>query len=510
MGKWVVTVAVMLTPIAGGRARDARPPAGKVPLEPSEAERLALRRTPLVRVFEACRDSVVTLAIRRTRTLASSQPTSKPRRVTRTQWGSGFVLHEKGFLLTNSHALRLNGKRELTFRNGRRYAFGVVAADRGNDLAVIKIDPKHPLKPLRLARNGDVMVGERVAAIGNPFGMGLTMSAGIVTAVGRATQTEYTTLTDMIQTDASINPGSSGGPLLNVLGEVVGIVTSHKEEGQGIAFATPIDKVRDLLPKLLSPEKRYGFVLGIRVPDKGRCTVAGVADGSPAHNAGVKVGDLLVGVADYPIRTTLDFHLSLVEREPGEAMDLKFLRKGKLLERTVMLGRAKLREAIEARKLKPGLRWTAYKGQWGRVPDFRSLKPAASGTAPTFSLGRHGGGDHFALEFTGYVRVPKDGVYLFYTRSDDGSRLYIGDDLVVDNDGLHSALEKGGFAALKAGLHPIRVGYFEAAGEVEVLEVYYEGRGLDKQPIPAKALFHRVGPATRLRPRPRAPRRARR
>jgi len=330
--------------------------------------------------------------------------------------------------------------------------------------------------------------------------MGLTMASGIVSALGRSPRTEYTTLTDMIQTNAGINPGSSGGPLLNIFGEVIGVVTSQKRDGEGLGFATPIDKVRAVLPEMISPEARYGFVLGMKVASDGPVAVTEVADGSPAAAAGVRVGDVVAAVGDRAVRRGIDFHLALVDRKGGEVLRLKLSRGGKRVGADVTLGTVELQEATRVGGLVSGLDVRAYTGRWSKLPDFARLKPTEIGTATTFDLGKHKDTEHFALDFTGYVRVPRDGVYLFSTKSDDGSGLYIGGKLVVDNDGLHAAFEKRGFAALKAGTHPIRVTFFEAGGD-DALEVFYEGPGVRRKAIPAKVLFRRPKPATQPKPR---------
>ena len=483
---------------AGERAATTRPaPTSR------EARRMALRRTPMVAIFEACKDSVVTVTMTRTEVKPATRPStkpSKPVRLTHTQRGSGFVLHEAGFLLTNSHALRLNGRGKATFHDGKGYPFRVIATDPGRDLALLKIDAKRPLKPLPLGRSGDLMVGEPAVTLGNPFGMGLTMASGIVSALGRSTKTEYTTLTDMIQTDAGINPGCSGGPVLNVFGEVIGVVTSQKRDGEGLGFATPIDKVRAVLGEMIAAEGRYAFVLGMQVATGGPAAVTAVAEGSPAQAAGVRAGDVVAAVGGRPVRRGIDFHLALVDRKGGEALGLTLSRSGKAVETTVTLGTVALREAVRVAGLVGGVNCTAYTGRWRKLPDFRGLKPAETYHAARFELGKHKDTEHFALEFTGYVRVPTDGVYLFATKSDDGSRLYVGGKLVVDNDGLHAAFEKRGFAALKAGTHPIRVTFFEAGGD-DALEVFWEGPGLRRQVIPAKALSRRAQPATQPKPR---------
>jgi hexosaminidase len=146
------------------------------------------------------------------------------------------------------------------------------------------------------------------------------------------------------------------------------------------------------------------------------------------------------------------------------------------------------REPAEVPKAVPGLAHRCYEGVWEHLPDFDVLTPTATGRTPTFDLGVRTRDDHFALRFTGYLKVPTDGIYTFYLVSDDGSRLWIGSDLVVDHDGLHSASEQFGQIILKAGMHPISVAYFEAGG-AQHLEVNYAGPGISRQPVPASALW---------------------
>ena len=140
--------------------------------------------------------------------------------------------------------------------------------------------------------------------------------------------------------------------------------------------------------------------------------------------------------------------------------------------------------------LQPAVKYRYFEGQYQSMPDFAGLKPVRDGVMDTFSLPSEHRGDNFALELTGYIKIEKEGVYTFYTKSDDGSMLYIGDTLVVNNDGLHAPQEKSGQAALESGIHPIRVTFFEA-GEAEVLEVSYEGAGTPRTIVPAALLFHK-------------------
>jgi hypothetical protein len=143
-----------------------------------------------------------------------------------------------------------------------------------------------------------------------------------------------------------------------------------------------------------------------------------------------------------------------------------------------------------------GLNYTYYQGQWDNVPDFTTLPSAASGTVTTFSLTPRLREDEFAFRYTGYVSVPVDGEYTFYTSSDDGSQLFIGSTLVVDNNGMHGSQERSGKIGLKAGLHAVTVGFFERGGD-QVLDVSYAGPNSAKTLVPATALFHAAASGAR-------------
>jgi len=524
------------------------------------ASRDPLRRTALVDVFAACKDSVIRFTATRVedkiQTGTDGKSTGKHLRVTHTQWGSGCVLHEAGYVLSNSHMLKFEGTRTASLYDGTTYPVRVIAADETNDLAVLKVESARPLKPLRLGHSAGLMVGEPAITMGNPFGIGLTMDAGIVSGVGRNIKTEYAVLTDMIQTDASINPGNSGGPLLDIHGDLIGVCTSTKLGAENIGFAISIDHIRTVLRELLAPEARNGFILGIQVAADGPARVTAVAKGSPAEAAGVRVGDVVAAVSGQPVRNQIDFLLALVERKAGQTLAVQLRRGWGGAERMVKLEPVKLRPAEQVANLAPGLNWKFYEGgtregegtrsegrgsrqeentgksnssslvppasglvpptsrlvppasglappasglappasglslgQWKQLPDFDRLTPAATGTMAAFGLGPFAGKEWFGLKIAGYVDAPADGVYSFWTRSDDGSRLWIGDQLVVDNDGLHPAVERRGFISLKAGKHPIAVAYFQGPGESE-LKVFWESPALKRQEIPAAALFH--------------------
>ena len=147
------------------------------------------------------------------------------------------------------------------------------------------------------------------------------------------------------------------------------------------------------------------------------------------------------------------------------------------------------RPALQIEQPQPGMRYSYFEGEWNNLPDFKTLAPVQSGVYANFDLSPRKEVERFGFEYTGYIRVPETGVYAFFTESDDGSRLYIGEELIVDNDGLHSMIEKRGVIALAAGLHPIRVTFFEKTGG-DGLKVYYKMEKSAKQPVPAAWLFY--------------------
>jgi S1-C subfamily serine protease len=411
--------------------------------------------------------------------------------------GSGTVVHPSGYILTNNHVVQSADNGEVAFYEGKAYRYRVVAQFPPEDLALLKIDAAEPLVPLPMGRSDDLMLGEPVLVIGTPGGLAHTISTGIVSALQRSTATQDTFLPWVIQTTAATSGGSSGGPVINALGQQIGVVASRRIDAENVNFAIAADRVREMFPRMIAAEQRYGFLLGMEVDmldEKAKVRV--VTAGHPAAEAGVRVGDVVCGMGEAAVRHGLDFHIGLIDKKPGDELSFQVRRGDKELTMRARLTELPLAEPVEKKNVAAGLRFAAYRGQWQQLPDFDVLTPLATGTAERPSTAAHPpGGEFFGLRFSGLVEVPADGLYTFYTRSDDGSRLYIDDKLVVDNDGLHPAAESAGLMRLKAGLHPIVVTFFEATGD-ELLDVAWEGPGVKKQQIPPAAYFHRIEPTT--------------
>lgn len=410
--------------------------------------------------------------------------------------GSASVIHGAGYLLTNDHVVShaaqgqvlLPGKPPLPFRN--------IAGMSSEDLAVIKVEAGEALQSLPLGRSDDLMLGEPVLTIGNPGGLVHSVSTGIVSGLNRSTAIAGAFLPWMIQTSAAVSGGNSGGPLINALGQQIGVVTSKKMDGENINFAIAVDRVREVFPRMLAAELRYGFRLGVEVDMYSlRAGVTAVTDESPGDKAGMVKGDVIVGIDGAPVRNGFDFHLALVERKVGDELKIEIERGEERSSVTVRLAELALAEPVEEEGLVPGLQYEAYAGKWEKLPDFDALSAVEIGQAgiPTEEAYKTEDGENYGLRFTGFIKIPREGLYTLYTSSDDGSRLRVGGEVIVDNDGLHAVWRTGGLIRLRAGMYPVEVTFFEAGGEEE-LEVSWEGPGLKREVIPEEAWFRRENP----------------
>ena len=446
---------------------------------PQPASRLPVRRSKWVKLVERCSPAVVNV-------MSYTRMGQGPNYILNA--GTGTIVHEAGYILTNSHVAG-GDERKIHLHNGKVYDYRVVARLAPNDLALVKIDAAEPLTAIQLGRSHDLMLGESVFVIGNAARLPQTVSIGIVSGINRAAVSPSGLITGMVQTNAAINNGNSGGPLMNTLGELIGVIESQTPGKENVAYAVSMENVRRVFPEMLLAEKRGGFRLGLEVDAFGPAKVTKVVARSPAAKAGVRVGDVVRRAGKMRVDDGLHFHMALLERKVGEVLPLDILRDGKSLSVSPKLEEIPLRRAVSSAGLVKGLKLEIYAGAWQKLPDFDKLKAVGGGRIYSFTHAVHPQvKDNFAARFSGYVYVHKDGLYIFHAASDDGSRLYIGDELVIDNDGLHGAFERSGSIRLQAGVHPITVTFFEAAG-AELLKVFYEGPDLNKQEVPATVLF---------------------
>ncbi len=285
--------------------------------------------------------------------------------------GSGFVYSDEGYVITNQHVVQNAEKVMITFLDGEAYIGNVVGSDRDLDIAVVKVQPTNTyLQPIKIGDSSKLKVGEKIAAIGNPFGLSGSMTSGIVSQMGRLLPQESGySIPDVIQTDAAINPGNSGGPLINMKGEVVGINTAIQSatgEFSGIGFAVPSNTVKKVVPVLIEKGEFSHPWMGISGTDvdpelaevrdlkssKGFLVVS-VIEGSPAETAGLLGvtetkeidgrefaldGDIILSIDGETVRKISDILVHLQrEKSVGDEMILTVNRNGEMLELTMVL-----------------------------------------------------------------------------------------------------------------------------------------------------------------------------
>jgi serine protease Do len=276
--------------------------------------------------------------------------------------GSGVIITEDGYILTNNHVVEDADEILVKLSDTEKYEGRVVGRDPTTDLALVKVEAKHPLPAAALGDSDQLRVGEWVIAIGNPFGLEHTVTAGIVSAKGRVIGSGP--YDNFIQTDASINPGNSGGPLFNLRGEVVGINTAIVATGQGIGFAIPINMAKDILPQLKEKGKVTRGWLGVQIQpwepglakkfgleEERGALVGKVMEGEPADKAGIKNGDVILQVEDHPIKDTRDLLNTIAKLPPGKRVKIVVLRDGK--EKTLYVTLGERPSEISAMKPKP-------------------------------------------------------------------------------------------------------------------------------------------------------------
>jgi S1-C subfamily serine protease len=273
--------------------------------------------------------------------------------------GSGFVIAPDGFILTNSHVVHSATRIVVNLSDGRDYPAQLVGDDPETDLAVIRIDAPH-LVHVRLADSESLRVGQVAIAIGNPLGFQASVTAGVISALGRSMYSQSGRLIDnIIQTDAALNPGNSGGPLVNSAGEVIGVNTAMIRPAQGICFAIASNTARLVAGWLIRDgriRRSYIGVAGQNVPLHRRVIrfynlpletgvlVVSVEKDSPARSAGLREGDIIVGFNDRPIGTIHDLHKMLVNEQIGVPTKLLVIRHTEKLELSILPAESPVRE----------------------------------------------------------------------------------------------------------------------------------------------------------------------
>ncbi len=295
-----------------------------------------------------------------------------PREFKEQNLGTGFIIDREGFILTNNHVVEQTDEIKVRLIDETEFMANVIGRDPLTDLALIRIITDHPLIPLPLGDSERVEVGDWVVAIGNPFGLGNTVTAGIVSAKYRQIGTGA--YDKFIQTDTPINPGNSGGPLMNTAGEVIGINTAiYSQSGGsvGIGFAIPINLAKSLLPQLKEGKVIRGWLgavvqkvthdlkIKFNLPHTRGALVSDVTPGGPADRAGINRGDVIVSFDGKEVQESSQFPVIVAAAPVGKDVTLEVIRDGQLKEFQATVGELEEgRESQEVVESKPGFGMT--------------------------------------------------------------------------------------------------------------------------------------------------------
>ncbi|HET7434698.1 MAG TPA: trypsin-like peptidase domain-containing protein [Thermoanaerobaculia bacterium] len=334
-------------PVAESQTLDAqqpRPTAIAIPPTVSTA-----RRTPIVVVAHNVLPSVVNIQTEATIRQRQTDPFFDPfgffggdRTYTSQSLGSGFIWSADGIIVTNNHVVEGASRITVNFQDGSNVPAKLVGVDPDSDVAVLRVESKK-LVAAPIGTSSDLMIGESVIAVGNPFGLSGTVTTGVVSALGRSVPSKEAgrTFTDFIQTDASINPGNSGGPLLNIEGKVIGINVAIYAQAQGIGFAIPVDRARKVVEDIV----RYGEVRSAwigavtatltpeeakrnRIAAQRGALVARVFSNSPAAAGGLRVGDVITAVDGKPVDSREAFSTATATLTAGQTLQVTVGREG--------------------------------------------------------------------------------------------------------------------------------------------------------------------------------------
>jgi len=350
---------------AGARAAPPAPPAVRPPLWTTLPRSQGARPVALADLADRARPAVVHV-----RGIATDESGGSPSDANgeRVSIGTGFIVNKDGTVVTNDHVVRNVARLRVRLYDGREFPACVLGSDAPTDVALLRVDAKSPLPVLPLGDSDAVRVGQPVIAIGNPFGFNNSVTAGIISAkervVDRATMNNSSSndaYSFFIQTDASINLGNSGGPLIDARGQVIGVSAAFwaghpMQPAQGIGFAIPINLAKALLPRLhdsgAAPRSYLGvdaqpldasLAAAMNLPSTRGALLASVEKGSPAEECGIEPGDVILSWGTTPISTSEDLKIYAQLSIPGSRVRLDVVRDGKHIERTVSMRAAPAR-----------------------------------------------------------------------------------------------------------------------------------------------------------------------
>jgi S1-C subfamily serine protease len=402
--------------------------------------------------------------------------------------GSGSVIDPRGYVLTAKHVML---KQHIVLLGGRPpLKAELIGTSPEFDVAILKLDgpafdrpgspayprEKLPLDFVRLGVDAQVRMGETILNVGSPGGRGIVVTQGIVSAVAftginplaMATQSS-TAFDEMLQFDAASNPGNSGGPIINLLGEQVGLTVSGIPSEEGIHFALPMKTVRDSIPAILNSELKHRYTSGISIDrQSSKVIVSNVDENSPASAGDIQIGDEIISVDGRELRDPIDWEFTRFSWRPGDQITLGIKRSKQSFDVPLKLSHRIGKVGIEVEATEPGLacRFAAYDARIANPLD-DDLKPSGEPTVIATVVPKPvhvKQEDHYELVIEGLLKIEHPGAYRLGIRSDDGSQLFVHDRLVIDNGGNHSPKLRTNWVDLQAGWHPIRIEFYEDEG----------------------------------------------
>lgn len=312
------------------------------------------RHTPIVKAIEAAVPAVVYIQGNKT---VSSDPSllsenGKPQVFS--GMGTGVIIDPRGYIVTNNHVVADVARIEVTLGDGTTCIAKNLAADAKTDLALIKVDVDKPLPVISIGSSRDLMLGETVIAIGNPFGYQRTVTVGIVSGLHRNTPVNGSQdYRDLIQTSADINPGNSGGPLVNIEGDMIGINVAVRMGAQGIGFAIPVDAAIEVASNLVASSHRNSVSTGLQlrnVSGESSRKVEVLSASGAAAAQDLEAGDIIVAVDGREVQSKLDFELALIGRKVGEHLPIKIQRGPSALVKQIALANSHSANRLASRE----------------------------------------------------------------------------------------------------------------------------------------------------------------
>ena len=405
--------------------------------------------------------------------------------------GSATVIHPDGFILTADHVtLEMPG---VVLMGLERFEYDVVGRCPERDIAILKLrDPRKVSSVVRLGSSHDLKLGEPIIVGGNPGGRGIVFSQGTINSrtiepswpnilVRSYWRNETTELSidrrrttggrhDFIQFDATTNRGNSGGAVVNIEAALIGLVAAKSFAEEGINWAVPVDRIRALIPHLVASEEIGDFWTGLQTDVLApEAVVDTVLENSPASKSGLRKGDIIRSVNGRPVMGGYEWYFALWHHKPDDKLAIGYSRAGETKNVELILEKtATTPNSLKPEEATTGIHYDFYSGTFPSMPDFATLKSERSGKLDKFDLDaviKKSPEKKYAIVFSGLMQFEQAGLYRFHLSSDDGSKLYVNDRLLIDNDLGHPLQTLSRWARMPAGQVRYRLEYTDLGGD---------------------------------------------